>query len=74
MSDKVKEYLKELKTIKEKQLEGNIKAIKLIKQVYQDIELSNNKEIKNMYYKAITKKENLKRDIEELEKILEEKN
>lgn len=74
MSDKVKEYLKELKTIKEKQLKGHTKAIEMVKNTYNDIELSNDKEIKNMYYKAITKKENLKRDIQELEKILKEKN
>lgn len=73
MSEEVKRYLEELKTIKEKELKGNIKAIKMIKQVYQDIELADAK-IKTIYYKAITKKENLKRDIQELKEILKEKN
>ena len=74
MSDKAKEYLKELKTIKEKQLKGHTEAIKMLRNTYNDIGMSDNKEIKNMYYKAITKKENLKRDIQELENILKEKN
>ena len=74
MSDKAKEYLKELKTIKEKQLKGHTEAIKMLRNTYNDIGTLNDKEIKNMYYKAITQKENLKRDIQELEKILKEKN
>lgn len=69
MSEEVKRYLEELKTIKEKELKGNIEAIELIKQVYHDVELADAK-TKTVYYKAITRKENLKRDIQNLETII----
>ena len=72
MSEEVKRYLEELKTIKEKELKGNIEAIKLIKQVYNDVELADAK-TKTIYYKAITRKENLKRDIQNLEIIIKNK-